>query len=72
MILRCLYLLAAVLPLAFADVEITSPAAGASVTGTTLNIQWKDSGDQPPITDLVSYQMFLCAGGNDPDNYVCD
>ena len=71
MILRCCWLLAAALPYALADVEFTSPAAGVTLTGPTLSIKWKDSGSSPAISDLVSYQLFLCAGGNEDSNYVC-
>ena len=71
MIFRLLTLLAAVAPYAFADVEFTSPSAGASaVGGELLQIAWKDSGTAPPITQLQSYQLFLCAGGNDAGSFV--
>jgi hypothetical protein len=72
MILRTIYLLAAALlsSLTLADVLVTGPEAGDTITGLTLDITWKDSGDSPALTDLASYQLFLCAGGNDEDNYV--
>lgn len=71
MLLKLLTLLAALAPYVFADVEFTSPSAGATVAGgRTLTIEWKDSGDEPPISDLTSYELFLCAGGNDVDNFV--
>ena len=70
MILRKLSLLAALLPFALADVQFTSPKAGQSISGLTLEIEWKDSGDVPKIDDLATYQMFLCAGGNDEGEYV--
>ena len=71
MVFRLLALLAAVAPYAFADVEFTSPSAGASaVGGQLLQIAWKESGTAPPITDLQSYQLFLCAGGNDAGSFV--
>ena len=71
MIFRLLALLAAVAPYAFADVEFTSPSAGASaVGGELLQIAWKESGIAPPITQLQSYQLFLCAGGNDDGSFV--
>ena len=71
MILRTLGLLAALLTIAFADVEFTSPKAGSSESGLSLKISWKDSGDEPKISELATYQMFLCAGGNDEGTYVC-
>ena len=71
MIFRLLALIAAVAPYAFADVEFTSPSAGASaVGGQLLQIAWKESGTSPPITQLQSYQLFLCAGGNDAGSFV--
>jgi len=52
-------------PAAFADVEFTSPAAGASVPGgTAFSVTWKDSGNAPSLSDLTSYQLFLCTGSN--------
>lgn len=70
MILRRLALLAALLPLTFADVEFTTPNAGQAISGLTLDVEWKDSGDDPKISELATYQMFLCAGGNDEGDYV--
>jgi len=73
MLLNLLYLLAALAPSALADVKFTTPAAGASIpAGGTFAVEWKDSGSAPSITDLASYQLFLCAGGNDASNFVCD
>lgn len=70
MILRPLILLAATAPLAFADVKFTTPAAGATLDGTTLSVEWTDSGTTPKLADLTSYQLFLCAGGNDDSSFV--
>ncbi|CAF9934144.1 MAG: hypothetical protein ALECFALPRED_005863 [Alectoria fallacina] len=71
MLFRLLILLAAVAPHAFADVEFTSPSAGATaVGGQLLQIAWKDSGTSPPITELQSFQLFLCAGGNDAGSFI--
>lgn len=73
MLLNLLYLLAALAPSALADVKFTTPAAGASVpAGGTFAVEWKDSGSAPSIADLASYQLFLCAGGNDASNFVCN
>lgn len=71
MILRPFLLLAACL-LSFvrADVEVTGPEAGDTITGLKLSITWKDSGTAPALSDLASYQLFLCAGGNSESNYV--
>ena len=70
MILRSLLLLTILIPSIFADVQFTSPKAGASESGLELTIEWKESGDGPPLSDLVSYQMFLCAGGNTEGSYI--
>jgi hypothetical protein len=70
MILRLAWLLATLVPSIFADVQFTSPAAGDTVTLPTISISWDDSGTSPPISDFASYQLFLCAGGNDASNYV--
>jgi hypothetical protein len=47
------------------DVVFSSPAAGGSLASGTIAIKWKDSGDAPALADLSSYQLFLCAGGNE-------
>ncbi|MCJ1277317.1 hypothetical protein MMC21_005129 [Puttea exsequens] len=71
MLLRLLSLIAAVAPYTLADIQFTSPSAGSTVTGgQTLKVSWKDSGDKPPMSDLSSYQLFLCAGGNDADSFI--
>ncbi|KAI9849732.1 MAG: hypothetical protein M1838_000093 [Thelocarpon superellum] len=62
---RMLILLGLFAPLALADVEFTSPSAGDKVTGgSAIDAKWKDSGSAPSISDLKSYQLFLCAGSN--------
>ncbi|KAF2197532.1 hypothetical protein GQ43DRAFT_444175 [Delitschia confertaspora ATCC 74209] len=49
-----------------ADVEFISPKAGSTLNGGgAIEIEWKDSGEAPSIADLTTYQLFLCAGGND-------
>ncbi len=71
MLFRLLLLLAAVAPYTFADVEFTAPSAGATEAGgATLDVQWKESGTGPPITSFSTYQLFLCAGGNDASSFV--
>lgn len=71
MLFQLLLLLAAVAPYAFGDVEFTSPSAGATaVGGQLLQFAWKDSGTSPPISDLQSFQVFLCAGGNKAGSFV--
>ncbi|KIX06782.1 uncharacterized protein Z518_04758 [Rhinocladiella mackenziei CBS 650.93] len=71
MILRSVYLLAtALLSFTLADIQVTGPVAGDTITGLSLDIEWKDSGNSPPISDLTSYQVFLCAGGNSDSNFI--
>ncbi|EXJ66991.1 uncharacterized protein A1O5_09637 [Cladophialophora psammophila CBS 110553] len=71
MILRSIYLLAAaILPFACADVQVIAPQPGDTITGLNLQIQWKDSGNSPPLSQLANYQLFLCAGGNVDSSYI--
>jgi hypothetical protein len=70
MILRTLWLLATVVPYVVADVQFITPEAGGTVKAAALTIEWKDSGEAPPIESLLSYQLFLCAGGNEDGAYV--
>lgn len=67
-------LLSVVLPLlnfASADIEFTSPAAGMTLTGGgAITITWQDSGIAPSLSDLSTYSLYLCAGGNDPSTIV--
>lgn len=68
--LRSSLALAAILSCAQADVKFTSPAAGASISGTSISIKWADSGSSPALSDLTTYSLFLCSGGNDPSKIV--
>lgn len=72
MILRNVLLLAttALFSFTLADVSVTSPAPGDTITGLSLEIEWKDSGKSPKLADLASYQVFLCAGGNTDTSFV--
>ena len=71
MLIRLLNFLTLVASYALADVEFTSPAAGATVAaGKTISVQWKESGTDPPLKSFTNYQLFLCAGGNDPDSFI--
>jgi hypothetical protein len=69
MILRC-FLVLALSSYVAADVKFTGPPAGATITGTTISISWEESGKSPPISELASYQIFLCAGGNTATDYI--
>jgi Ser-Thr-rich glycosyl-phosphatidyl-inositol-anchored membrane family len=72
MIWRSLWLpVVTLIPYVVADVEFTSPEPGASVeAGDPIKIEWKDSGESPPLDSLLSYQIFLCAGGNEDGSFV--
>jgi hypothetical protein len=60
----------AALPVALADVQFTSPAAGATVSSdTTITVKWTDSG-KPPLSDFTTYTLSLNAGGNDQGTFV--
>jgi hypothetical protein len=66
-----LALIASLAPLASADIEFTKPKAGEELEGgSTIEITWKDSGDKPALEELTTYELFLCAGGNEPGSYV--
>lgn len=71
MILRRLWLLASFVLSVFADVKFTKPEPGATIeAGGTLTIEWEESGESPSLDSLLSYQLFLCAGGNDDGTFV--
>ena len=71
MLIRLLLLLGALAPYALADVEFTTPEAGGTIAGgSTLKVEWKDSGSGPKLSSLQTYQLFLCAGGNDDSSFV--
>ncbi|KAL9603468.1 MAG: hypothetical protein Q9219_001155 [cf. Caloplaca sp. 3 TL-2023] len=66
-----LLLLATLAPYACADIQFTSPAAGGTLqAGKPITAKWKDSGDGTALADLKTYTLFLCAGGNDADNFI--
>lgn len=71
MLLQQLALFAATVPSALAFVQITSPAAGESYEGgKSIRIAWKESGDDPPMSELDTYSLYLHAGGNTPGTFV--
>ena len=63
-------LAASLLPLAWADVEFTKPAAGDVISGTSLVASWAESGQKPAISTFSYYQLFLCVGGNNASEFV--
>ncbi|ERF73807.1 hypothetical protein EPUS_05511 [Endocarpon pusillum Z07020] len=47
------------------------PEAGGTMKGGgSLTIEWEDSGETPALDTLLSYQLFLCAGGNEAGTYI--
>ena len=66
--MRLIRSLPVVLPLfstALADVEFTAPARGTIIkAGDVVTAHWKDSGEFPRISELVQYDLYLCAGGD--------
>ena len=56
--------------LTLADVEFTEPAAGANLTAGQIDVQWKESGVSPLISELTQYTLSLMVGGNDLNDMV--
>lgn len=70
-LLASLVLCATFAALAQAGIEFTKPKAGDTLTaGTALGVQWQEGGDGPSLSDLTTYELFLCAGGNDAGTFV--
>ncbi|TKA50261.1 hypothetical protein B0A55_12870, partial [Friedmanniomyces simplex] len=63
--LPAISLLAALTPYALADVEVTTPAAGAQLPAGTIQVAWKDSGVAPALSALTTYTIQLVVGGNE-------
>ncbi|KAF2656866.1 hypothetical protein K491DRAFT_691536 [Lophiostoma macrostomum CBS 122681] len=62
--------LAALQSAVLADVEFTSPKAGDTLDITSpVDIEWTDSNSGVALADLTTYNLFLCAGGNDDGTY---
>ncbi|OJK03339.1 hypothetical protein ASPACDRAFT_22964 [Aspergillus aculeatus ATCC 16872] len=65
-----LFLLSALFPQALADVEFMIPQPGAILRiGDVLTAQWRESGRLPLISDLLHYDLYLCAGGEVAGTY---
>ena len=56
--------------LARADVQFVLPSPGEHESFSDITVQWQESGVNAALTSLTSYEILLCAGGNDPTNYV--
>ncbi|KAF2271465.1 uncharacterized protein EI97DRAFT_269151 [Westerdykella ornata] len=52
-------------PFVCADVEFVAPKAGDQWEAGGVEVKWRESGVAPALTDLTSYDLFLCAGSND-------
>lgn len=66
-----LALLTTLATLASAGIEITSPAKGAKLKANdAIEVKWDFAGSGPSQDDLTTYQVFLCAGPQDPGNAV--
>lgn len=60
----------AVVPFSLADIEITKPDADTTWSGgSTVSIEWKDSGEDPSLDDFSTFGINLCMGSN--DNKLC-
>ena len=57
-------ILTSITSFAIADVQIISPAAGASVPVGPITITWQESNTPPLIVNLAGYTAFLMCGGN--------
>ncbi len=71
MLIHVLARLVLAAPSVLGFLQITSPAAGDALEGGKLiSITWRDSGDDPPVSNLDSYSLYLHAGGNTPGTFV--
>ncbi|KAF2684571.1 hypothetical protein K458DRAFT_418141 [Lentithecium fluviatile CBS 122367] len=62
---------AALISLAHAGIEFTKPKAGETLkAGTAIEVEWKEGGDGPALSDLTTFELHLCFGGNDADTIV--
>lgn len=62
---------AALAPVVSAGIKFTKPAAGATLdAGTAIEVAWQEGGTGPKLTELLTYELFLCIGGNDAADQV--
>lgn len=70
-ILAALAVAAALSDLVHAGISFTKPAAGDKLTaGSAIEVAWKDGGDGPALSEFSTYELHLCAGGNDAASIV--
>ncbi|KAK5092258.1 Cell wall synthesis protein kre9 precursor [Exophiala xenobiotica] len=55
---------------ASADVSFSSPSAGQVISGSTINVEFAEGSDDPPLADFTTYTLQLCAGGNDATDFT--
>ena len=60
----------ALLQVCYADIGFSSPAAGATISGTTIDVEFEEGSGDPPLADFTTYTLQLCAGGNDAADWV--
>ncbi|KAK5105086.1 Cell wall synthesis protein kre9 precursor [Lithohypha guttulata] len=53
-----------------ADIAFSSPAAGAKISGSTIDVEFEDGPDSPPLSDFSTYQLQLCAGGQTEKDFT--
>lgn len=47
-----------------ADVQLVTPASGATLAGGAVTLQWKDSGLEPALVAIAAADIVLCTGTN--------
>ncbi|PWY63897.1 cell wall biosynthesis protein [Aspergillus heteromorphus CBS 117.55] len=69
-VVRAVLLVLSILSASFASVEFISPATGTAIqAGDIATARWRDSGTLPPMSELVQYSLYLCAGGDMSGSY---
>lgn len=53
-----------VLKSTLADVQLVSPASGASIAGGAVTLKWQDSGAKPALVAIKAADIILCTGTN--------
>jgi hypothetical protein len=70
-VLAPLAVCAALITLARAGIVFTKPKASDKLTaGTAIEVEWKEGGSGPSLADIATFDVVLCAGGNDVNSIV--